>query len=261
MSREDRLQAPPQGRSLHSSPPRVTGVSAPGGEMTMKRFSWTASLALFLAGLLGACASGKTFVMKPPATKVTSTTLTIIEEGSTVEMPQEERAAMQKRLEDRLYAKDGFVKLKLFSDFPDRFLNLKKVYIDFWGDKKKFIVEDVNDLKGKIIIKFKKFDSPRDSQVLIDREIYVDEKDAVSLPDNHFFVHDLIGSEVVVEKEIIGTISEVIKGKANDVIVISTDEKKEILVPFVLNFIEKFDAAKKRLILNISKDFLEDDED
>ena len=162
---------------------------------------------------------------------------------------------------EQLYGKDGFVKLKLFSDFPDRFLNLKKVYIDFWGDKKIFFVEDVNDLKGKIIIKFKNFDSPGDSQVLIDREIYVDEKDAVTLPDNHFFVHDLIGSEVLVEKEIIGTISEVIKGKANDVIVISADEKKEILVPFVLNFIEKFDAAKKRLILNISKDFLEDDED
>lgn len=162
---------------------------------------------------------------------------------------------------EQLYGKDGFVKLKLFSDFPDRFLNLKKVYIDFWGDKKKFFVEDVNDLKGKIIIKFKKFDSPRDSQVLIDREIYVDEKDAVSLPDNHYFVHDLIGSEVVAEKERIGTISEVIKGKANDVLVVLTDDKNEKLIPFVLNFIEKFDAAKKRLILNISKDFLEDDED
>ena len=162
---------------------------------------------------------------------------------------------------EQLYGKDGFVKLKLFSDFPDRFLNLKKVYIDFWGDKKRFFVEDVNDLKGKIIIKFKKFDSPRDSQVLIDREIYVDEKDAVSLPDNHYFVHDLIGSEVVVEKERIGTISEVIKGKANDVLVVLTDDKNEKLIPFVLNFIEKFDAAKKRLILNISKNFLEDDED
>ena len=162
---------------------------------------------------------------------------------------------------EQLYGKDGFVKLKLFSDFPDRFLNLKKVYIDFWGDKKRFFVEDVNDLNGKIIIKFKKFDSPRDSQVLIEREIYVDEKDAVSLPDNHYFVHDLIGSEVVVEKERIGTISEVIKGKANDVLVVLTDDKNEKLIPFVLNFIEKFDAAKKRLILNISKDFLEDDED
>jgi ribosomal 30S subunit maturation factor RimM len=53
----------------------------------------------------------------------------------------------------------------------------------------------------------------------------------------------------------------VIKAKGNDVLVILSDEKKEILIPLVLNFIEKFDAAKKKLILNISKDFLEEDED
>jgi len=162
---------------------------------------------------------------------------------------------------EQTFGKDGFVRIHSFSDFPERFFSLKKVYIDFWGDKKIFYVEDVKDVNGKIIIKFKNFDSPRDIQVLIDREIYVDEKDGVSLPDNHFFVHDLIDSEVFVKEERIGVVSDVIKGKANDVIVISTDEKKEILVPFVLNFIEKFDAAKKRLILNISKDFLEDDED
>lgn len=162
---------------------------------------------------------------------------------------------------EQFYGKDGFVKLKLYSDFPERYLNLKKVYIDFWGDKKSFYVEDVKDVNGKVVIKFEKFDSPRDSQLLINREIYVDEKDAVSLPENHFFTHDLIGSEVIADKERIGFITDVIKAKANDVLVILTDDKKEKLIPFVLNFIEKFDAAKKRLILNISKDFLEEDED
>lgn len=162
---------------------------------------------------------------------------------------------------EQTFGRNGFVRIQSFSDFPDRFFSLKKVYIDFWGDKKTFYVEYVKDIKGKIILKFKKFDSPRDSQILIDREVYVDEKDAVSLPENHFFVHDLIDSEVIVKKERIGVVSDVIKGKGNDVLVISTDEKKEILVPFVLNFIEKFDAAKKKLILNISKDFLEEDED
>jgi hypothetical protein len=33
------------------------------------------------------------------------------------------------------------------------------------------------------------------------------------------------------------------------------------MIPFVLNYIEKFDAARKKLILNLSKDFFEDDED
>ena len=162
---------------------------------------------------------------------------------------------------EQTFGKDGFVKVQSFSDFPERFLSLRKVYIDFWGDKKTFYVDDVKNLKGKIAIKFRKFDNPKDIQVLIDREIYVDAKDAVRLPANNFFVHDLIGSEVIVEKERIGIISGVIKGKANDVLVILTDEKKEILIPFVLTFIEKFDIAKKKLILNISKEFLEEDED
>ena len=162
---------------------------------------------------------------------------------------------------EQTFGKDGFVRLQPFSDFPERFFSLKKVYLDFWGNKKAFYVEDVKDVKGKILIKFEKFDTLRDSQVLIDREVYVDEKDAVILPENHFFVHDLVDSEVFMKTESIGIVSDVIKGKGNDVLVISTDEKKEILVPFVLNFIEKFDAAKKKLILNISKDFFEDDED
>ena len=162
---------------------------------------------------------------------------------------------------EQTFGKDGYVRIQSYSDFPERFFRLKKVYLDFWGDKKSFYIEDVKDVKGKIIIKFKKFDSLRDSQVLTDREVFVDEKDAVSLPENHFFVHDLIDSEVFVKKERIGVVSDVIKAKVNDVLVIMNDEKKEILVPLVLNFIEKFDAAKKKLILNISKDFLEEDED
>jgi len=159
------------------------------------------------------------------------------------------------------FGKEGFVRIQSFSDFPERFFSLKKVFIDFWGDKKSFYVEDVKDVKGRIIIKFKKYDSLRDSQTLIDREMFVDAKDAVNLPESYFFVHDLIDSDVFIKTERIGVVTDVIKGKSNDILVIRDDKKKEILIPFVLSFIDKFEAAKKKLILNISKEFLEEDED
>lgn len=155
----------------------------------------------------------------------------------------------------------GYVKIQSYSDFPERFFRLKDVYIDFWGDKKTFYIEDVKDVKGKTLIKFKNFDNLRDARVLVGRNIYVDENNAIILPENHFFVHDLIGSDVIVQKKKIGTIADIIKGKANDVLVVLTEEKKEKLIPFVLSFIEKFDAAKKKLVLNISEDYLEEDED
>jgi 16S rRNA processing protein RimM len=162
---------------------------------------------------------------------------------------------------EQLFGKDGFVKVQLFSDFPERFKDLKKIYLDFWGDKKIFYIQDVKNINGKIVIKFKNFDSPRDSEVLIDREVFVDEKDSVRLPENHFFVHDLVGCHVFIEKQKIGIVSDVIKNKANDVLVILTDDKKEKMIPFILSYIEKFDTAGKKLFLNVLKDFFEDDED
>jgi ribosomal 30S subunit maturation factor RimM len=51
---------------------------------------------------------------------------------------------------EQTFGKDGFVRLQSFSDFPERFLSLKKVYLDFWGDKKTFYVEDVKDVKGEV---------------------------------------------------------------------------------------------------------------
>ena len=162
---------------------------------------------------------------------------------------------------EQIYGKGGFVRLKSFLDFPERYLSLKKVFLDFWGNKKIFYVEDVKNINGEVIVKFKKFDNIRDSQVLIGREIYVDENDAVSLPENNFFVHELIGSEVIAVKERIGTITDIIKTKANDVLVIMTNDSEEKMIPFVLTFIEKFDATKKSLVLNVTKDFFEDDED
>jgi 16S rRNA processing protein RimM len=118
----------------------------------------------------------------------------------------------------------------------------------------------LNRYTVKLVTFFKKFDSVRDCQVLIGREVYIDEKDKVNLPDNQFFVHELIGSEVIIEKESYGTVTDVITGKANDVLVITANDKEK-LIPLVLNFIESFDAAKKKLILNISLDYLDEDED
>jgi 16S rRNA processing protein RimM len=161
---------------------------------------------------------------------------------------------------EQVHGKAGYVLLNSFSDFLKQFCKLQKVYLDFWGDKKNFCVQDVKDINGRLAVKFKKFDSVRDCQVLIGREIYIEEKDKVNLPDNQFFAHELIGSEVIIEKESYGTVTDVITGKANDVLVITANDKEK-LIPLVLNFIESFDAAKKKLILNISLGYLNEDED
>lgn len=161
-----------------------------------------------------------------------------------------------------VYGKNGSVKIISYSDFPERFYKLKKVYIDFFGSKKEFLVEHVEKIKDSFIIKFKNFNSETESGFLAGKEIYVDEENLVKLPENYFFIHDLIGSRVLRNNEEFGTISEVLSLPANDVYVVQSVQGEEVLIPAVADFIESFDAGKKLLILKPGKELYEkDDED
>ena len=153
------------------------------------------------------------------------------------------------------FGKEGFVKIQPYSDFPERFFDLKLVFIDFWGDKKKLEIENVRRLNNSLALKIKFFNNERETGVFIGREIYIEEKDLIELPEHNFFIHDLIGSKVLHNDDEIGEVTDILSPPANDVIVISGKGKKEILIPLVLDFIEKFDPEKKTLILKSEMDF------
>lgn len=143
---------------------------------------------------------------------------------------------------------EGFVRILAYSDFPERFFNLKKVYIDFSGIKKEFYVEEVIKKKDFFTLKFKNFDNDNDVEVLVGRDLFVSEKDVIKLPADQYFIHDLIGSSVFRNKILVGKIVEVMVLPANDVYVVDA-YGKEILIPAVKEFIEKFIPSEKKLIL------------
>jgi len=157
-----------------------------------------------------------------------------------------------------LIGKDGFVKVESYSGFQEGFENLRKVHIDFWGNKKIFTVENVKEYRNSFSIKFLNFDSQRDSQVLIGREVFVDDKNFLKLPGDYFFINDLIGSKVFKNEKLVGEITDVFKMPANDVMSIKGDKGNEILLPVVLEIIESFDPDKKILVIkddyNLSDD-------
>ncbi len=159
-----------------------------------------------------------------------------------------------------IIGKDGFVKILSFSDFPERFFDLKKVYLDFFGEKKVFFVDAVKQQKNFFALKFKNFDNENDVQILLGKEVFVDEANIVKLPENYFFIHDLIGSKVYRNKKLIGVIKDVLTYPANDVYLIEDYKGSELLLPALSELIESFDPKEKILILKPG-DELYDDED
>ena len=42
-----------------------------------------------------------------------------------------------------IFDSDGSVIIKSYSDFPERFVKLKKIFIDYFGDKKEIVLDPV----------------------------------------------------------------------------------------------------------------------
>jgi 16S rRNA processing protein RimM len=159
-----------------------------------------------------------------------------------------------------IYGKNGFLKITSFSDFPDRFFNLRKVFIDFFDDRKEFLVEKVEIAKGFFTIKLKNFDNDTDAQVLVGKDIFVSSEDAVKLPENYYFIHDLLGSRVYRNDMEFGKIKDVLNYPANDVLVIENLEGSEILIPAIADYIESFNPENKILILRPGDELYEDED-
>jgi 16S rRNA processing protein RimM len=158
------------------------------------------------------------------------------------------------------FGKNGAVKIISHSDFPERFLDLSEVYIDFFNNKKLFFVENVEQHNNVFTIKFRNFDSDKDVTILIGKDIFVDEGHLVKLPKDHFFIHDLIGSRVVRNDLELGIIKDVLKYPANDIYVVFDSRGKEILIPAVMDFIDSFDSVNKILKLKPGEELYDDDE-
>jgi 16S rRNA processing protein RimM len=158
-----------------------------------------------------------------------------------------------------VYGKDGYVKIFSYSDFPERFLQLKSCYVDFSGKKKLLKIDSAAEKKGSLLLKFENFSSAKDVEILLGREVFVDEQDVVKLPEFTFFIHDLIGSEVFEDGISIGTITDVLSYPANDVYVLEGADGKELLIPSVKEMIESFDPMKKIMILKKGSSLYDED--
>lgn len=159
-----------------------------------------------------------------------------------------------------VYGFSGCVQIESFSDFKERFFDLKKVFVQIFGTRKELLVEYGKEIEKNIILKFYGFDSNESVEFLLGQKLYVDDENAVKLSDDTYFIHDLIGSEVVYNGELLGIIEDVLVYPANDVIVVLDKDKRRISVPAIKEFINCFDAGKKRMELKDNSELLYDDE-
>ncbi|KUG26629.1 16s rrna processing protein rimm [hydrocarbon metagenome] len=150
--------------------------------------------------------------------------------------------------------KEGFLNLKSFTDFSDRFLNLPYVFIEVFGDKRKFFIEDFYFSGDEPVVKFKNFDSINDVSFLIGKNVFTDSEININNRNNEFLVHEFIDAKVFKGIEFFGILVDVESYPGNDVMVIRCSDNKEVLVPVVKEFITRIDKKEKIIYLNPDRD-------
>ena len=139
----------------------------------------------------------------------------------------------------------GEVKISPLTDDASRFKKLKSVYID----GKTYAVKGGRILPNGIFMTFEGIDDRNSAELLRDKEIQVERKDAVNLPKDRYFIVDVVGCEVYANDERIGKLKDVLQYGSADVYVISTP-KGNAMIPAIERIIKQVDVENKKVMLD-----------
>ena len=146
----------------------------------------------------------------------------------------------------------GEVKVFPTTDDPARFKKLKQVILDDGKQKIDLEIASVKFFKNMVILKFKGIDNINDVEKYRRAQILVTRENAVPLAENEYFIADLIGLAAKSDEgEDLGIIEDVLQTGANDVYVIRTPQKEEILVPAIKECIINVNLEQNEMLIHL----------
>ncbi len=155
---------------------------------------------------------------------------------------------------------DGYFAIKSFSDFSDTFVSDREIFIDVWGEYRKFYIQDVIEKNDNLLLKVKNFDSGEYVRFLIGKDIFVTSSDSRKLDDEEYYIHDLIGLKVYQSEKFFGEVTDVLTLSSNDVLVVKRADGKEALIPFINDYVFDVDVQKGRITVSDKEEYLYDED-
>jgi 16S rRNA processing protein RimM len=171
----------------------------------------------------------------------------------------EEFVAIAKLLKPR--GLRGEIVAEILTDFPERFEDLAKVFaVGENGETFELELEKFWFQKGRVILKFKDYDSIESAENLRNFEICIPESEAVELETDEFFDWQLQECFVeTVEGAKIGKVREIMRTGATEILVVEDkdDAKKDYLIPFAEAICTEVDIENRLIKVDLPEGILE----
>lgn len=148
----------------------------------------------------------------------------------------------------------GEVKVYPTTDDAHRFDYLESVLLDTGKELCELEIQRVKYFKQFVILKFRDVDNINDIEPYKGKSLYVTRDFAVPLEENEYYIADLIDMDVfLADGSLFGTLKDVMETGANDVYVIHTTDKKEVLVPAIKDCVKEVDVEQNKMIIHLLK--------
>ncbi len=141
----------------------------------------------------------------------------------------------------------GEVKVYSYSGFADRFDDLETVYVE----EKPYALVGTKKKPKVTVLKLEDVDDRDAAELLRGKEVYMSEEDLRDLPEDEYYVRDLIGMEVCSGDGVLGTLKEVLTDRPQDVYVVSLAGGGECMIPAVSSFVKEVDMDSNRIFVEL----------
>ena len=140
----------------------------------------------------------------------------------------------------------GELKLQPWCDSSEFAKKIKTFYMD--GEPLKILSRKLH--KNALLLSIDGIDTVEKAKFLVGKILYFKREDA-PLPENSYFIADLIGLEVFDNRtqRTLGKVADVLQRPANDVYVVCNEEN-EYLIPAAGDFIDSVDIENKIMKVN-----------
>lgn len=143
----------------------------------------------------------------------------------------------------------GQLKVVPTGNSPERFRQLAQLYVGETHDR--YEIEQCQVRRTDALLKLKGIDTREAAVAQRYTYVYVPESEAVELPSGEYFVHQIVGLQVVTTTgEHLGTVEEVLSTGANDVYIV-LGPRGEVLIPALKTVIRTIDLTAGQLIVEL----------
>lgn len=151
----------------------------------------------------------------------------------------------------------GELKVEPMTDDPRRYEALTELYLERAGQSQRYIIQGVRYQKADILLKLEGIDDRNQAEREKGALLRIDKALRADLPQDRFYIDDLVGLQVYEGEQLLGRLSEVLQPGANDVYVVRTESGRHLYIPALKAVVVHVDIAAGRMEVRLPEGLTE----